>query len=418
MSKLFLCITILLLHGLAAVSFAQDVTARVDGQVADPAGAVVTNATVTLTNTKTGEVRTAQSNDSGQYTLTLIPPGTYDLSVKAQGFKEYLSKGLELSVNDRKTINIPLETGAVSESVTVTAEAPLIQTTPTVGDVVENRRVVELPLNNRHFMQLLTLVPGVSSDGTSEIGIGLTNTVNFSINGTRRNAINFLVDGVSNSDVGSSITLLAIPTVDTIQEFRVLTSVPTAEFGKSGGGVVNLITRGGRREVHGGMGLRSEGAHAATEAALQQLRLSRQWSGNLSGLQQGSTEDLLPVFRGMETHHPRSQSLVGDHRTERPRAARKLLGSRQSEDLRSDNGSSVYEQHHSRRADQPGREELVESVSVAQHSFDSAGSCTESFCSNDSDHSEHAPGNPAHRSQLQFQSSPDRSLHARLVRNE
>src|ERR1043165_7893479 len=112
MSKLFLCITILLLHGLAAVSFAQDVTARVDGQVADPAGAVVTNATVTLTNTKTGEVRTAQSNDSGQYTLTLIPPGTYDLSVKAQGFKEYLSKGLELSVNDRKTINIPLETFA------------------------------------------------------------------------------------------------------------------------------------------------------------------------------------------------------------------------------------------------------------------------------------------------------------------
>src|ERR1043166_4541003 len=253
MSKLFLCITILLLHGLAAVSFAQDVTARVDGQVADPAGAVVTNATVTLTNTKTGEVRTAQSNDSGQYTLTLIPPGTYDLSVKAQGFKEYLSKGLELSVNDRKTINIPLETGAVSESVTVTAEAPLIQTTPTVGDVVENRRVVELPLNNRNFMQLLTLVPGVTSDGTSEIGIGLTNTVNFSINGTRRNAINFLVDGVSNSDVGSSITLLAIPTVDTIQEFRVLTSVPTAEFGKSGGGVVNLITRGGGREFHGGV---------------------------------------------------------------------------------------------------------------------------------------------------------------------
>ena len=166
MNRLLLCITILLLHGLAAVTFAQDVTARIDGQVMDPAGAVVMGATVTLTNTKTGEVRTVESNDSGQYTLTLIPPGTYDLSVKAQGFKEYLSKGLELNVNDRKTINIPLETGAVSESVTVTAEAPLIQTTPTVGDVVENRRVVELPLNNRNFMQLLTLVPGVTSSGT------------------------------------------------------------------------------------------------------------------------------------------------------------------------------------------------------------------------------------------------------------
>ena len=253
MNRLLTCIMILLLHGLAVSTFAQDVTARIDGQVQDAAGAAVTNASVTLTNTKTGEVRTVESDSSGTYTLTLIPPGTYDLSVKAQGFKEYLSKGLELSVNDRKTINIPLETGAVSESVTVTAEAPLIQTTPTVGDVVENRRVVELPLNNRNFMQLLTLVPGVTSSGTSEIGIGLTNVVDFSINGTRRNAINFLVDGVSNSDIGSGITLLAVPTVDTIQEFRVITSVPTAEFGKSAGGVINLITKGGGREFHGGV---------------------------------------------------------------------------------------------------------------------------------------------------------------------
>ena len=144
-----------------------------------------------------------------------------------------------------------MEAGGVAESVTVTGEAPLIQTTPTVGDVVENRRVVELPLNNRNFMQLLTLIPGVTSSGSSEIGIGLTNVVDFTINGTRRNSINFLVDGVSNTDVGSNITLLSIPTVDSIQEFRVITSVPTAEFGKSGGGVVNLITRGGGRDFHG-----------------------------------------------------------------------------------------------------------------------------------------------------------------------
>lgn len=253
MKRYLFCIATLLLLGLTSNTFAQDITARIDGQVTDPAGAVVTKATVTLTNTKTGEVRTVESNDDGSYTLTQIQPGVYDLSVRAQGFKEYLSKSLELSVNDRKTINVPLETGAVTESVTVTAEAPLIQTTATVGDVVENRRVVELPLNNRNFMALLNLVPGVTSTGDSEIGIGLTNTVNFSVNGTRRNSINFLVDGVSNTDVGSNITLLAIPTVDTIQEFRVITSVPTAEFGKSGGGVVNLITRGGEREFHGGV---------------------------------------------------------------------------------------------------------------------------------------------------------------------
>ena len=252
MNKHLLCIVILVLMGFASNTFAQDITARIDGQVSDPNGAVVLNATITLTNTKTGEVRTVQSNDTGGYTVTQIQPGTYDLSVRAQGFKEYLSKAIEINVNDRKTINIGLETGAITESITVTAEAPLLQTSPTVGDVVENRRVVELPLNNRNFMQLLTLVPGVTGSGTSEIGIGLTNTVDFSVNGTRRNSINFLVDGASNTDIGSGITLLAVPTVDSIQEFRVITSVPTAEFGKSGGGVVNLITRGGGQDFHGG----------------------------------------------------------------------------------------------------------------------------------------------------------------------
>ncbi len=252
MNKHLLCIVILVLMGFANNTFAQDVTARIDGQVTDPNGAVVLGATITLTNTKTGEVRTVESNDTGGYTLALVPPGTYDLSVRAQGFKEYQSKGIELNVNDRKTINIGLETGAITESITVTAEAPLIQTSPTVGDVVENRRVVELPLNNRNFMQLLTLVPGVTGSGTSEIGIGLTNVVDFSVNGTRRNSINFLVDGVSNTDVGSGITLLSVPTVDSIQEFRVITSIPGAEFGKSGGGVVNLITRGGGQDFHGG----------------------------------------------------------------------------------------------------------------------------------------------------------------------
>jgi outer membrane receptor protein involved in Fe transport len=236
---------------LSVIAFAQETTGRISGQVVDPAGAIVANAEVTLTNTATREERKVQTDDNGNYVLTQLQPGNYDLAVRGQGFKEYINKGFDLNVNDRKMLNIALETGAVSETVTVLGETPLIQTTPTVGDVVENRRVVELPLNTRNFMQLLTLVPGVTSSGTSEIGIGLTNTVDFTINGTRRNSINFLVDGVSNTDVGSNITLLSVPTVDSIQEFRVITSVPSAEFGRSGGGVVNLITRGGGRQFHG-----------------------------------------------------------------------------------------------------------------------------------------------------------------------
>ncbi len=243
--------TLALVISLCGGAFAQETTARIIGQVTDPAGAIINNAEVTLTNTGTREERKATTDDNGSYSLTLIPPGVYVLSVKVTGFKEYINQGLEVSVNDRKTINVTLEPGNVSESITITGEAPLIQTAPSVGDVVENRRVVELPLNNRNFMQLLTLVPGVTSSGSSEISVGLTNTVDFTINGTRRNSINFLVDGVSNTDVGSNITLLAIPTVDSIQEFRVITSVPTAEFGRSGGGVVNLITRGGGHDFHG-----------------------------------------------------------------------------------------------------------------------------------------------------------------------
>jgi len=251
MFKRILVTAALLLCACAAPALAQEITGSITGTVTDPAGAVVSGAEVTLKNRGTGEERSVRTDDEGRYTLPRLPPGVYDLSVRAQGFKEHLFSALEVNVNDRKTLNVAVEAGAVNETVTVTGEAPLIQTTPTVGGVVENRRVVEMPLNNRNFMQLLTLVPGVTSSGTSEVGIGLTNVVNFSINGTRRNAINFLVDGVTNSDVGSNITLLSVPTVDSIQEFRVITSVPSAEFGRSGGGVVNLITRGGGREFHG-----------------------------------------------------------------------------------------------------------------------------------------------------------------------
>src|SRR5712692_2776331 len=230
---------------------AQETTATITGQITDSSGAALSGAEITMTNLRTRDERKTKSGDDGYYSLTFIPPGIYDVSVKVQGFKEYLNKGIELLVNDRKTVNIQLETGAVSEQVTVTAEAPIIQSSPTVGDVIENRKVVEIPLNNRSFLQLVTLVPGVTTDEKDEAGIGLTNLTTILIGGNRRNSTNYLVDGVSNVDVGSNITLLSMPTVDSIQEFKVITSVPTAEFGRASGGVVNVITRGGGREFHG-----------------------------------------------------------------------------------------------------------------------------------------------------------------------
>lgn len=243
----------LLLSFFSLSALAQETTATVNGQITDSAGAAVSNADITLTNLATKETRTVQSNDEGYYTLTFIKPGLYDLSVKLQGFKEYINTGLELLVNDRKTLNIALEAGQVSESVTVTANTPLVQSAPTVGDVIESRKVLEIPLNNRNFLQLITLVPGVTTDETAEAGVGLTSTTNIVIGGNRRNSTNYLVDGVSNVDVGSNITLLSTPTVDSIQEFRVITSLPGAEFGRASGGVVNVVTRGGGRDFHGSM---------------------------------------------------------------------------------------------------------------------------------------------------------------------
>jgi len=245
-------IALLLAAGLVPSTFAQETTAAISGQVTDSSGAVVPGAEITITNISTREVIRAKSGEDGLYSVPRIPPGIYDVSVKAQGFKEYLNKRVELLVNDRKLVNVQLEAGAVSEQVTVTSEAPIIQSSSTVGDVIENRKVVEIPLNNRSFLQLVTLVPGVTTDETAEAGIGLTSLTTILIGGNRRNSTNYLVDGVANVDVGSNITLLSMPTVDSIQEFKVITSVPSAEFGRASGGVVNIVTRGGGREFHGG----------------------------------------------------------------------------------------------------------------------------------------------------------------------
>lgn len=243
----------LLLLVCAVGASAQETTARISGQVTDPSGAVVSGADIKLTNIATREERTAKTGDDGYYSITLIPPGDYNLSIRTEGFKEYQNQRMTLHVNDHKALNVTLEAGAVSETVTVTAEASVIQTSPTVGDVIDNRKVLEIPLNNRNFLQLVTLVPGVTSDDTAESGVGLTSTTNIVIAGNRRSSTNYLVDGVSNVDVGSNITLLSTPTVDSIQEFRIITSVPTAEFGRASGGVVNVITRGGGRDFHGSL---------------------------------------------------------------------------------------------------------------------------------------------------------------------
>src|SRR6185369_8690157 len=230
---------------------AQETTGTITGTTTDQTGAVLPGVSVTLKNTDTGIVRTVVTNEAGLYTASLLPIGQYEVVFELQGFQSVTLRGVTLHVNDRLQLDGRMTVGAVAESIDVTAGRTLVQPIAALQSTMTSTQVKELPLNNRNFVQLATLAPGVSSDLSDEVGVGLTSTVSISINGGRRNAVNWLVDGVSNVDVGSNITLLATPTLESIQEFKIITNSYAAEWPRSGGGVVNIVTKGGSRKFSG-----------------------------------------------------------------------------------------------------------------------------------------------------------------------
>ncbi|MGI9066201.1 MAG: TonB-dependent receptor domain-containing protein [Pyrinomonadaceae bacterium] len=252
-SPRLLSLAVVLLLGLSAVAFGQGETAAtITGQVTDSTGGLIQNATVVMIKTDTNTERRVRTNDDGNYVITNLQPGTYSISVEHQGFKRYLQT-LTLSAKDRRPVEIVLEAGSPSETVTISEETAVIQDSPTGQTLISGTQVIELPLVNRDYLKLAELVPGVSSSLDDESTFGLTSRADISINGMRRNAVNYLVDGVTNTDPGSNITLLSTPTVDSIKEFKVLTSNYTAEIGRSGGGVVTVVTRGGGNDFHGSL---------------------------------------------------------------------------------------------------------------------------------------------------------------------
>lgn len=252
-TTLRLLLIVAALFGLVATSFGQEETAAtVTGTISDSTGAIIPNANVSVTNTATGIERRAQANAEGVYVITTLVPGEYALVVEQQNFKRFV-QNITLNARDRRSVNVALEPGSPDETVTITDEAPLIQDSPTGQGLISGTQVIELPLNNRNFLKLTELVPGISSSLDDESSFGLTSRADISINGMRRNAVNYFVDGVSNTDVGSNITLLSTPTIDSIKEFKVLTSIYTAEIGRSGGGVVTLVSKSGGNDFHGSL---------------------------------------------------------------------------------------------------------------------------------------------------------------------
>ena len=237
--------------GLTVGAHAQETSATISGRVTDQNGAAITGAQVIISDTERGFQRTFQTNDEGFYSAPQLPSGTYTVTVENPGFKKSVQEDIKLSVNDRRPLDITLEPGQVTETVNVTSEAPLIQESPTQQGLVEGKQVRELPLNNRNFIQLATLSAGVTSSLPSQVGFGGLSVVSLSINGGRTSAVNYLVDGARNVDTGSNLTLLTVPSVDAIAEFTILTSNYAPEFGRNGGGVINVVTRSGTNDFHG-----------------------------------------------------------------------------------------------------------------------------------------------------------------------
>lgn len=252
-AALFFLVSIMLLPG---YSKAQVSTAEVLGTVRDASGAFVPNAKVTLTLIERNTTRTAQTNGTGEYTFGVLQNGTYTLSVEAPGFAQYQMQPFALGGGDRRRLDVSLVLAGTQVAVDVTSAPPMLATdTSSLSTQVDQRQVQDLPLNGRNFVQLAQLAAGANEGTSSAISNGnrpddrrQTSSV---VANAQSDTLNYqMVEGVDNNEYTVG-TIGVRPSVDAIAEFRVITSVPPAEVGKTPGAIVNLITRSGSSKFHG-----------------------------------------------------------------------------------------------------------------------------------------------------------------------
>ncbi len=233
--------------GLALPAAAQQAdTALIVGTVSDTTGAVIPGVTVTFNHVETGTVYTSETNESGNYRSNPLRIGAYLVVIEADGFKAYSGSGINLSIGDTRQLDVSLEVGAVTEVIEVEAAAPLLQTTEaSAGTVIENRQIVDLPLNGRDYLQLAVISAGVVASRGQGVSIG----------GQRGTETSFLIDGMDNNN--QSIASqggqkeVVKPNVDGIAEFKVITNGFSAEYGRSSSGIVSLAIKSGTNDLHG-----------------------------------------------------------------------------------------------------------------------------------------------------------------------
>ena len=278
----------------AVPGYSQETTGTILGALVDQTGGVLPGVKVVMTNVDTGHIREVVTNSVGQYTASL-PIGNYEISFLFPNFQPFITRGITLHVNDRLQVNGTLRVGAV-ETLTVTAER-LVQATSDVRNLIRRSAVGELPLLTRTFVQLATLVPGVSSDLREDACFCDQGNLDVSINGARRSAVNWLLDGASNVNGWNNYTLVTTPSLEAIQEINVITSSYSAEWARNGGGVVNAVTKSGSKRFSGSaydflrndalnansffrkMSTRPRGQQRTAATAIQQLRVHARRAG-------------------------------------------------------------------------------------------------------------------------------------------
>jgi hypothetical protein len=285
----FKALVVCVLAGLIATSGnSQQITASIRGTVVDASGAVVCSAAVTATQAETGFTRTVTSDGQGDFIVIELPVGHYRVEAEAKGFQKFVQEGVTLDVNQTATVTMRLAVGTTTEKVEVHANATLIEAaTTSLGKTVQEREILDLPLNGRNFTQLGVLQPGVVpiTPGLAQAGGSLRDGQAYAVNGQRPESNNFLIDGADNFN-GVDGGFVLKPPVDAIAEFRILTHTANAEFGHSTGSTTNIITRTGTNAVHGALWefLRNDAFDAKSFFATSVEPLKRnQFGGTLGG---------------------------------------------------------------------------------------------------------------------------------------
>lgn len=259
MSRILILVS--LFAAIGASLFGQVASAELSGTVTDSSGAVIANAKVQINNIATNREHTATTDSSGSFIVPLLPPGEYTVSVDAPGFRRLVQKGLSLQVNQQARLDLTLQIGQTSEVLEVTAQAPLLQSeASSLGTVVGEKLVNQLPLNGRNFVQLATLSPGVNGVGFSATGTIMSGTrpddrrpgTEIFSNGNREGSNNFLYDGIDDNE-RLTLSIVLRPAVEAVREFKIQTNLYSADVGRNSGAVVDVITKSGTNQLHGSL---------------------------------------------------------------------------------------------------------------------------------------------------------------------